>query len=275
MKTISFFKMTLLAVAIIAGGMSVFGQSSNLLKNADFEGGSLSPWVGMQFFDDLQNNGQTMYNTATNQVPVPNLTDAAFFTTGNGRNITSPDDSYCSGFAGRFPSNTIAYSMGMYQLVDVIPGGTYQFTVHLAYFANSPSNQLISPVVIKLKSLDGTETLGEEFVDETGTSYDLWIALTGSITVPDDYSETQARFQIMRPERSESGICGTVIDNCEFSLNTTNGLIGINADNDKIVEIHYYNLLGAEIFQPTENTICIVKKVYESQKTEVSKILFK
>jgi M6 family metalloprotease-like protein len=53
------------------------------------------------------------------------------------------------------------------------------------------------------------------------------------------------------------------------------GLININVDNGKIVDVRYYNLQGLEITQPVENSIYIVKTIYESNRVETTKTLFK
>ncbi len=46
---------------------------------------------------------------------------------------------------------------------------------------------------------------------------------------------------------------------------------GVDAANDQVIEVHYYNLQGIEIPEPTTNGIYLVKKVYESKKVEIVK----
>ena len=60
-----------------------------------------------------------------------------------------------------------------------------------------------------------------------------------------------------------------------ITVATSDGLKVVNPDNDKIISIHYYNLEGIEISQPVENNFYIVKKVFESKKSEISKIYYK
>jgi hypothetical protein len=43
---------------------------------------------------------------------------------------------------------------------------------------------------------------------------------------------------------------------------------------DSVIEMKYYTLQGIEVQQPVRGTVCIVKKIYKSQKIEVTKIFF-
>ncbi len=47
----------------------------------------------------------------------------------------------------------------------------------------------------------------------------------------------------------------------------------INANSEKIVETHYYNLQGVEIPEPNANGLYIVKRIYDSKKVEIVKTL--
>ena len=266
MKTMNFFKMALPAVVIMLGSMNVTGQG-NLLENPGFEEEdndlsgieNFSPWVAMTGAELLED-----YSPSPNNVIANRITPSDAFWGNNPTCIPVHGGNY----AGRLQASS---SAGLYQLVEVTPGKTYKFKVYALHFRTNAANQTIRAEKVRIKSGDGTELLASA---DIGVEENTWMEATGSVTIPEEM--TQIRFQVSHydvtpiPNRAPA----TLIDDCEFYAEGESGLIGVSADNEKIVEIHYFNLLGGEISQPVENNIYIVKKVFESKKSEVSKILF-
>jgi hypothetical protein len=56
---------------------------------------------------------------------------------------------------------------------------------------------------------------------------------------------------------------------------TITGIALPEVNSDPVVATHYYTLQGQEVLQPIENSVYIVKRIYKSQRTAVSKIIYK
>ncbi|MDR0863932.1 MAG: leucine-rich repeat domain-containing protein [Candidatus Symbiothrix sp.] len=60
-----------------------------------------------------------------------------------------------------------------------------------------------------------------------------------------------------------------------IEANTTGIKHPAGVANDPVIATHYYTLQGTEVSKPVENGIYLVKKVHESKKAEVVKIIYK
>ncbi|MDR1120795.1 MAG: hypothetical protein LBM08_07735 [Dysgonamonadaceae bacterium] len=74
----------------------------------------------------------------------------------------------------------------------------------------------------------------------------------------------------------ENGIYTVTINNIKANIAVEIAAIpGTSTDwiisNDPVIEVHYYNLLGQEIYEPNTTDIYITKKIYASKRVEISK----
>ena len=182
--------------------------SSNLLVNPGFEDPAdatttlPSPWVVMTAADLTVDYPQGPAYIASNR------TDNTFWTTGAGG--TGGFGPYEGNYCGRLPAGN---SSGLYQLVDVVPGTTYNFSAWVIHFRTSTANQSVIKVEqFRIKNEDGSVTL--ESVD-VGTLENTWMQVTGSVTIPDGVNKI--RFQISQHDEAvPMKAPGTLIDDCEF-----------------------------------------------------------
>jgi hypothetical protein len=74
----------------------------------------------------------------------------------------------------------------------------------------------------------------------------------------------------------DNGVYTVTIDNVKADMAvaiTTTPDTGIDplSNNDPVIEIHYYNLLGQEIDKPIAGDVYIIKKIYASKRVEITK----
>jgi hypothetical protein len=71
-------------------------------------------------------------------------------------------------------------------------------------------------------------------------------------------------------------IAGTsVLEPLPSITGTVTGLHPVQTINGPVIETRYYTLQGVEVKQPKQREIYLVKRLYESKHTEVTKVLFK
>jgi len=184
----------------------------NLLENSGFEDPDnnvttdVSPWVVMTQTDLSVDGENTSYGNSNRTDKYINGGEAGFWVnSGTPRNFTPRGGAYC----GRLPVNA---TNGLYQIVDVTPGKTYVFKVYILNFRNN-TNQNFKPEKLRIKSADGLTTL--KSVDLNNPEYDVWMEVSGEITIPD--GTDQIRFQIsqIRTDTTETN-AGRIIDDCMF-----------------------------------------------------------
>ena len=184
---------------------AALAKGPNLLVNPGFEepdnnvAATITPWVNMDrdllLLDDP--DIITGYNNA-------NRTDAAYWTSNP---LLTPHGGTYSGRLGAGANS------GMYQLVDVTPGKTYEFKAYILHFRTNTTNQsIIKEEAVRIKNEDGSATLETVPI---GTDENTWLEVTGSVTIP--AGVTKIRLQISHhdaaiPLKSP----GTLIDDCEF-----------------------------------------------------------
>ena len=175
------------------------GVEGNLLENPGFDD-VFAPWTAMSL-GNLQND-----DPETTQSAAANLTDDSFWA-GNGSTVQGHN-----GQTARMPTGQ--GGSGLYQLVEITSGKTYQYKFDIVAF--QPGAQAVKPVYFRIKSENGSEKLYEI---EINAEVNVWKEITGSLTIPSDYDGTNVRFQISRngnPSGVTTGIAGTLIDDCEF-----------------------------------------------------------
>jgi hypothetical protein len=82
---------------------------------------------------------------------------------------------------------------------------------------------------------------------------------------------------VIKPFEAFIVVNGVDASQLKSSLNIeeVTALESLNIIGDKVIKTEYYTLQGVKIQQPAVEGIYIVKKVYESQKAEVSKVFYK
>ncbi len=103
------------------------------------------------------------------------------------------------------------------------------------------------------------------------TTPDIYYLFNGSNDfVPMVSNTTLKPFEalIVKKENIQGGLRSISIEDIETGLNPT------QAEPAKVIEVHYYNLQGMEIQEPVKGNVYIVKRLYDSQQTEVTKVRF-
>jgi len=115
-------------------------------------------------------------------------------------------------YAGRLQASS---SAGLYQLVNVTPGKTYQFKAYVLHFKTNATNQGVKTEYLRIKSADGAVELTNVAI---GTEENTWMEVSGSVTIPSDYTMSHIRFQISHhdgtaaPNRTPASL----VDDWEF-----------------------------------------------------------
>lgn len=141
------------------------------------------------------------------------LVDGAFFSTGNGMQI-SPI--LVGNWAGRIQNNNTA---GTYQLVNVTPGHEYCISVDIGYRRNNLNNHSIKThETVKILTPDGSKLHYEVPIPTNpDMQFNVIQGITGQFIVPEGINEV--RFQIDQrswPNNTGNGAPLMVFDECEF-----------------------------------------------------------
>jgi len=177
----------------------------NLLVNPGFEApddgvaATVDPWTKMTLVQ-LQADESTAQNFGNSNRVVP----GDQFWTNNSACIGVRSGNY----AGRFSASV---SAGFYQLVNVTPGKTYAFKAYVLHFQTGSS--IIQTEYLRIKSADGTQELKNVAI---GTENNTWMEVSGTVTIPSDYTDSQVRFQLSHLNRGGGNPSPTLIDDCEF-----------------------------------------------------------
>jgi len=183
---------------------------ANLLVNPGFEipddndSGNVDPWEKMTQDELLKDAAAAPNTVAANRVPP----DDAFWT-----NNPTCLPVHGGKYAGRLSASS---SAGLYQLVSVTPGKTYTFKAYVLNFRTNTTNQTIRSESLRIKSDDGAQVLASAAI---GTDENTWTLVTGTVTIPSDYTASQVRFQVSHydatpaPNRAPA----TLVDDCEFA----------------------------------------------------------
>jgi len=184
----------------------------NLLINPGFEdpadgtSGMPTPWKSMSLDELLQDAAAAPSAVLSNRI----TPDDAFWST----NPTCLPV-HGGGYAGRLQASS---SAGLYQLVNITPGKTYTFKAYVLNFKTNVGTQTVRTEYLRIKSEDGAQVLGSAAI---GTDENTWVLVTGTVTIPSDYTSTssQIRFQVSHYDAAGSGNRGpaTLVDDCEFA----------------------------------------------------------
>jgi phage gp45-like len=97
-----------------------------------------------------------------------------------------------------------------------------------------------------------------------GKVFDKWTVVSGGITIEDEGNAT-ATFTMP---------AGDVEVTATYK-NDTGSDMASSTINEEPVAVRYYTIQGVEVTAPAENNLYIVKKVYASKKSDVSKVIYK
>ncbi|MDR1370899.1 MAG: hypothetical protein LBJ72_12380 [Dysgonamonadaceae bacterium] len=219
-KLVIFFMLSLFFV-------STAKAQQNLLQDPGFEdtytinytsvGDQPGIW-GAILQTDLAVDGTVVNNAQGNRLPA---TDAFF--TNNPTFIGVHGGSQ----AGRLPAMGTA---GIYQLVNVVAGHTYDFKAYALNFRTNLNNQTeMRPEYLRIKSVDGLIEYAKVEIPFTMGNVNTWLEVSGSVTIPAGVE--QVRFQISHYSQAAPFNCpATLIDDCEFIDKSNTGVPDVILD---------------------------------------------
>jgi len=226
---------TVITVTTVDGGhtdeCTVTVPSPNLLKNPGFESPDASvnipqdwtllpqSWFDAYYANDPAGAGTAVGSTVNRIGPELTGSDATFFTTGNGAFF---GNTYSGFWAARIGANTTG---GFYQIVDVTPGATYEFSIVAGFRENDDNALFKNWETLKFLSPDGLVAYHLEpividnsniFTSTVPSSRPACIlTVSGNFTVP--AGVTQIRFQFDQrnfPSPNQAPLL--LVDDCVF-----------------------------------------------------------
>jgi len=182
-----------------------------LLKNPGFEEpddnvtGTIAPWIAMTAAELTVD--APLGPGSQNANRTERTGSAEGFWVGNPGSTLNP---HGGKYTGRLPAGN---SSGLYQIINVTPGLTYEFRVFILRFRTNAANQsVIKEEFVRIKTEDGLVTLESYAI---GIEENTWMEVTGRYTIPNEV--TKIRFQIsQRDEAVPRKSPGTLIDDAEF-----------------------------------------------------------
>jgi hypothetical protein len=169
-------------------------------------------------------------------------------------------------------STNIAAGGYALQVPDVLDGATFTFTSANGITISNSSNFAISPDAYAHVSNPSVANTSISPLDVIGTYYIFGInpaarADFGRLTV-----ENAALKTALAPFESVIIANGNTPLLSSLNIDNLTALPKIDLSGEKIIAVEYYNLQGQKIEQLQDNSVYIMKSVYESGKTVVSKL---